>query len=163
MHVGWSCQAAGILNPTVAIDSALENVRELDDGYGPQRLATLAAYALRINLLQWLEQYRLEREHERRQWQQREHVQVPYPPDVLGCLTLMPGLAWSPCGLHTMESGGEADVLLLQPGSCCLNPCTCHSSGIGALPVSHAAGSRWWQQAGAQACTRCAASTRARH
>ena len=69
-------QAAGILNPTVAIDSALENVRELDDGYGPQRLATLAAYALRINLLQWLEQYRLEREHARNQWQQREHVQV---------------------------------------------------------------------------------------
>lgn len=69
-------QAAGILNPTVAIDHALENVRELDDGYGPQRLVTLAAYALRINLLQWLEQYRLEREHERKLWQQREHVQV---------------------------------------------------------------------------------------
>ena len=80
MHTDWHVQAAGILNPTVAIDNALENVRELDAGYGPQRLATLAAYALRINLLQWLEQYRLEREHERKLWQQREHVQVSWSP-----------------------------------------------------------------------------------
>ncbi|KAK9805084.1 hypothetical protein WJX73_003042 [Symbiochloris irregularis] len=77
-HVAWQRgfrQAAGVLNPTVAIDSALENVRELENGYGPQRLATLAAYALRINLLQWLAQYKNDREQERRLWHQREHVQ----------------------------------------------------------------------------------------
>ena len=44
-----------ILNPTVAIDAALEDCRESDSGYGPQPLATLAAYSLRVGLLSWLQ------------------------------------------------------------------------------------------------------------
>lgn len=51
-----------ILNPTVAIDTALEDCRENESGYGPQRLATLAAYALRRGLLDWLAQYKAEKE-----------------------------------------------------------------------------------------------------
>ena len=33
-------------------------------GYGPQKLCTLAAYAMRMALLQWLEQYKVDREQE---------------------------------------------------------------------------------------------------
>ena len=33
-------------------------------GYGPQKLCTLAAYAMRTALLQWLEQYKVDREQE---------------------------------------------------------------------------------------------------
>lgn len=43
-----------ILNPTVAIDTALEECRASEGGFGPQKLATLAAYALRLGLLSWL-------------------------------------------------------------------------------------------------------------
>lgn len=43
-----------ILNPTVAIEVALEDCRDDESGYGPQRLATLAAYALRTGLLDFL-------------------------------------------------------------------------------------------------------------
>ncbi|KAK9866030.1 hypothetical protein WJX84_004124 [Apatococcus fuscideae] len=60
-HVAWVRgfrETAGILNPTVAIDQALENVREMQDGFGPQKLAVLAAYALRQNLLVWLHDYK---------------------------------------------------------------------------------------------------------
>jgi hypothetical protein len=44
-----------ILNPTVPIDVALEDCRESESGYGPQRLSTLAAYSLRLGLLAWLQ------------------------------------------------------------------------------------------------------------
>ena len=44
-----------ILNPTVPIDVALEDCRESESGYGPQRLSTLAAYSLRMGLLAWLQ------------------------------------------------------------------------------------------------------------
>ena len=44
-----------ILNPTVAIEVALEDCRASDNGFGPQRLATLASYALRLGLLSWLQ------------------------------------------------------------------------------------------------------------
>ena len=43
-----------ILNPTVAIETALEVCRASEGGFGPQKLATLAAYALRLGLLGWL-------------------------------------------------------------------------------------------------------------
>ncbi|CAK0737042.1 hypothetical protein CVIRNUC_000845 [Coccomyxa viridis] len=63
-HVAWQRgfrQAATVLNPTIAIDIALETARDLDDGFGPQKLATLAAYALRRNLLDWLETFKVEK------------------------------------------------------------------------------------------------------
>ncbi|KAK9808944.1 hypothetical protein WJX72_006738 [[Myrmecia] bisecta] len=60
-HRGFR-EAAGILNPTVPIDAALESVREMDEGFGPQKLQTLAAYALRANLLMWLRTYKAEQE-----------------------------------------------------------------------------------------------------
>lgn len=43
-----------ILNPTVAIDAALEDCRENESGFGPQKLSTLASYALRQGLLNFL-------------------------------------------------------------------------------------------------------------
>ncbi|KAL3130587.1 hypothetical protein ABBQ38_008392 [Trebouxia sp. C0009 RCD-2024] len=60
-HVAWQKgfrQAAGVLNPTVPIDSALETCRELGEGFGPQKLAVLAAYSLRQGLLVWLKTYK---------------------------------------------------------------------------------------------------------
>ncbi|KAL0049662.1 hypothetical protein WJX82_007154 [Trebouxia sp. C0006] len=60
-HVAWQKgfrQAAGVLNPTVPIDSALETCRELGEGFGPQKLAVLAAYCLRQGLLVWLKAYK---------------------------------------------------------------------------------------------------------
>ena len=44
-HVDRHIQRA--LNPTVAVDSALEDCRENESGFGPQKLSTLAAHALR--------------------------------------------------------------------------------------------------------------------
>ncbi|KAK9834186.1 hypothetical protein WJX81_006554 [Elliptochloris bilobata] len=64
-HVAWGRghrAAAGLLNPTVNIDTALETAREHDQGFGPQRLATLAAHALRRDLLQWLEIFKVKKE-----------------------------------------------------------------------------------------------------
>lgn len=43
-----------ILNPTMAIEVALEACRDNESGYGPQKLAALAAYALRTGLLSFL-------------------------------------------------------------------------------------------------------------
>ena len=37
------------------VDAALEDCRESESGYGPQRLSTLAAYSLRLGLLAWLQ------------------------------------------------------------------------------------------------------------
>ncbi|CAL5218420.1 g96 [Coccomyxa viridis] len=74
-HVAWQRgfrQAATVLNPTIAIDIALETARDLDDGFGPQKLATLAAYALRRNLLDWLETFKVEKLCAARLARQRE-------------------------------------------------------------------------------------------
>ena len=55
MHAGCLCRhILRILNPTVPIDVALEDCRDSESGYGPQRLTTLAAYSLRLGLLAWL-------------------------------------------------------------------------------------------------------------
>ncbi len=43
-----------ILNPTVAIEVALEDCRCDELGFGPQKLSTLASYALRRGLLNFL-------------------------------------------------------------------------------------------------------------
>ena len=51
-HVAWQRgyrQAAGILNPTVAIDNALETVRELDQGE-PQRMHGMGGKGLQVEL-----------------------------------------------------------------------------------------------------------------
>ena len=37
------------------VDAALEDCRESESGFGPQLLSTLAAYALRLSLLAWLQ------------------------------------------------------------------------------------------------------------
>ncbi|BDA44275.1 probable E3 ubiquitin-protein ligase XBOS33 at N-terminal half [Coccomyxa sp. Obi] len=75
-HVAWQRgfrQAATVLNPTIAIDIALETARDLEDGYGPQKLATLAAYALRRNLLDWLETFKVEKLCAERMRSRAEH------------------------------------------------------------------------------------------
>lgn len=49
-------------------------------GYGPQKLATLAAYALRRNLLDWLETFKVEKLCAARLAKQREAAKVcPLP------------------------------------------------------------------------------------
>ena len=61
-----------ILNPTVPVDVALEDCRESESGYGPQRLSTLAAYSLRMGLLAWLHDAQVWRQLSRSSSVQRE-------------------------------------------------------------------------------------------
>ena len=43
------------LDASVPIDTALEECRNSESGFGPQRLTALAAYSLRQALLAWLQ------------------------------------------------------------------------------------------------------------
>jgi hypothetical protein len=47
-------------------------------GYGPQKLATLAAYALRRNLLDWLETFKVEKVCAERMRSQAEQLKASF-------------------------------------------------------------------------------------